>query len=98
MKNYFVLDGKQIPMSDETAESLREEQIYKIRDCFRIRDYVVMLVQCGMREVAAVGLSDGNYWKQVVSVGSALKITKGELRKILGNVYTPVTIKVEVVQ
>ena len=30
MNNYFMLDGKKIPMSDETAKSLREEQSVKV--------------------------------------------------------------------
>ena len=30
MKNYFVLDGKQISMSDETADSLRKERKSKV--------------------------------------------------------------------
>ena len=30
MKNYFMLDGKEIPMSNETADSLRETQKKKV--------------------------------------------------------------------
>ncbi len=98
MKNYFMLDGKEIPMSDETADSLREKQkTYRIKDCFVVNDDVLMLTQCDSCLVVAISIYNGNYWRSPVKVTSAYKITVAELEQIIGKEhnYRPVTIKIE---
>lgn len=101
--NYFMLDGEKIPMSDETAVSLRKNQkTYKIGDCFKIGDYdtIVRLVQCGYNEVIAVCINDEYAcWAEKQQIKNMSKITPIELRALLDrDKYTPVTVKVEVVK
>jgi len=99
MNNYFVLDGKQIPMSDETAKSLREKQkTYSIGDCFRVGEFgtIVRLVQCSTCNVVAVCIGDYNRWSEQRRVGDYWAITHEEVKIILDRAeFTLVTIKKE---
>ncbi len=102
MKNYFILDGKQIPMSDETAASLRDEQkLHRIGDCFRIGGCgtIVMLTAFDGNLVGATCLRaphEGSRWTTPSKVDNNKKITKPELRRVLNATnYTPVTVRVE---
>ncbi len=39
MKNYFVLDGEKIPMSDEIAKSLKEQQAVNYQQ--KVKDWLI---------------------------------------------------------
>lgn len=97
MSNYFMLDGKKIPMSDETAKSLQKEQeTYEVGDCFKVSDYKVMLVTC-QHGVFAACLNNGNFWKNAIDVKELYAITSKELDQILGsdNCYKKITLRIE---
>ena len=102
MSNYFMLDGKKIPMSDETAKSLQKKQTYSIGDCFKVgaEDTIVMLAICGSNptKVIPVCLDDGNWWSVSKIVKDTHAITPMELHSLLDNFnheYTLITLRIE---
>lgn len=103
MNNYFMLDGKKIPMSDETAKSLQKEQeTYKIGDCFKVGTggTIIMLAICNSNptKVVPVCLDSGNWWSVSKTVNNAYAITPAELHSLFtsrNGVYIPITIKIE---
>ena len=83
-ENYFMLDGKKIPMSDETRDSLREAQkkpMPKLGQRWWISGNEYVLSNCAYGQIGFINPENGNRWADPVKVGDMNKITYEEFRE-----------------
>ena len=93
MKNYMMLDGKQIEISAETAENFRQqfaEETYSIGDRFlntaaKGHPYKLLLARSYLGKVVLIELRNGNNYGGPTAVENVKSITAAEINQVLKN-------------
>ncbi len=90
MKNYMMINGKKIEVSQETADNLEQEfgqkVTYSIGDRFKLGSAKFIIVGWYDLGVSVAGLDRGEFWTgKLHNVKDIKKITLKEIKEILRN-------------